>query len=54
MKAYYEYGNQEYIVKVFRNGVPYQPADYFTSDKEDALATMQAMAIREDVTTGAV
>lgn len=48
VKAYYEYGNQEYVVKVFRDGVPYQPADYFTSDKDDALATMQAMAARED------
>lgn len=48
VKAYYVHGNEEYVVRVFRKAKHYAPADYFTDDKADALATMQAMAIAED------
>jgi len=33
----------EWIVRVWRNGIRYTDADYFSPDKDDAIATMEAM-----------
>ena len=38
---------QEYRVRVYRDGVAYSPADYFTQDVEDAVDTAKAMLERE-------
>jgi len=34
----------EYRCRLFKYGVPYQPADYFTNDFEDAKSTAGHMA----------
>lgn len=45
-KLYYESGNQEYRVALYKDGIHYHPADYFTDDKDDALATAEDMVKR--------
>lgn len=42
-KVYYESGNQEYRVALYKDGVHRYAADYFTDDKQDALDTAEAM-----------
>lgn len=37
-----------YIVKLFKNGKHYEPADYYTDDKKDAIGTAKMM-VKEDV-----
>lgn len=34
---------REYRCRVYRDGIAYEPADYFTPDVEDALGTADAM-----------
>lgn len=48
IKVYFVHGNNEYVCQVFRGDTHYAPADYFTDDKADALATATAMAVNED------
>ena len=48
IKVYFNFGNDEYVVRVIRDGRPYGEADYFTDDKDDALATARVMAVSED------
>jgi hypothetical protein len=36
----------EYVSRLFIRGFKYQPADYFTDDKADAIATAQLMLKR--------
>lgn len=38
---------QEYRVRLYANGIAYPAADYFTSDKADALDTADALAARQ-------
>jgi len=40
---YWSPDTQEYIVKLFVAGIHYEPADYFTTDEDDALGTAQHM-----------
>lgn len=43
----YDYINREYVVQLYdAAGTHQQPADYFTSDKDDALDTAQFMVDR--------
>jgi hypothetical protein len=37
----------EYVVRLWRNGKHYKPADYFATDPDDAIATAQDMYKRE-------
>lgn len=43
VKVYYDSEYGEYIVKLFRDGKHYEPADYYSDDKEDAIATSGKM-----------
>lgn len=40
---YRDADTDEYAVKLFVDGKHYEPADYFTSDREDAINTADAM-----------
>ena len=42
-KVYYEAGNREYRVALYRKGIHQHHADYFTDDKEDATSTADVM-----------
>jgi hypothetical protein len=46
--VYYNYGNNEYVVRVYRGGKHYAPTDYFTDAIDDAQATARAMVVEED------
>ncbi len=46
VKTYYNHGLNEYIVRLFINGVHYSPADYYTEDKLDALDTAKEILRR--------
>ena len=39
---------QEYRVRLYANGIAYPAADYFTSDKADAIDTAIAFAARQE------
>jgi hypothetical protein len=44
VKVYYDREFGEYVAKLWdRDGKRYEPADYFTDDKDDALSTAEAM-----------
>jgi hypothetical protein len=47
VKLFYNRDESEYIVRIFRNGKLYAPADYFTDDKQDAILTGQNMLKEE-------
>jgi hypothetical protein len=37
----------EYRVRIYKDGKPYPPADYFTDDYKDAVLTLQQMRLEE-------
>jgi len=43
VKVHWNSQLQEYKVSLFRAGKHYEPGDYFTDDKSDALASGQLM-----------
>lgn len=43
VKVYYDSDLAEYVAKLYVDGKHYEPADYFTDDKGDALGTASAM-----------
>lgn len=43
VKVYYDSDSEEYVVKLYNDGKYYEPADYFTNDKEDAIGTSAVM-----------
>lgn len=47
-KVYYEVGNAEYRVAFYIDTVPQVDADYYTDNKEDALATGRIMCRLRD------
>lgn len=49
VKAYKDTDTGEYVCKLYENNVHYEPADYFTDDKQDALDTAELMALRNPV-----
>lgn len=44
VKVYWSSADNEYVAKLFKNGKHYEPADYFTDDKNDAMGTAKKMA----------
>lgn len=42
-KVYWDYDAREYTVRLYLDGALYAPADYFTDDHADALATAKLM-----------
>lgn len=44
VKVYFNRDNDEYVAKLFVNGKHYEPADYFTDDRDDAIETATHMA----------
>lgn len=47
VKVFYNPEFEEYVCKLYRAGKHYEPADYFTPDKVDAIATAERMSIEE-------
>lgn len=45
----YDYQMGEYKVMIYQNGVPYEPATYYTDDRQDAILTAQVMLHRFQV-----
>lgn len=43
VKVYYNSDLAEFVVKLYVDGTHYEPADYFTDDKQDADGTAAAM-----------
>lgn len=43
VKIYWDNENEEYVCKLYIAGKHYEPADYFTSDREDAIRTASSM-----------
>jgi len=43
VKIYYDSEIQEYVARLYINGTLYEPGDYFTNDRDDALDTGLAM-----------
>lgn len=39
------WGSVELIVRLYRDGVLYEPADYFSEDQDDAIDTAHAMVL---------
>lgn len=44
VKVYRDAAHDEFVCKVYSNGKHYEPADYFTNDKQDAIDTANTMA----------
>ncbi len=44
VKVYWSSAYQEYCARLYVNGALYDAADYFTTDKADAIDTAFAMA----------
>ena len=53
IKVYYDSDLAEYCCELYKAGIHYEPADYFTDDKADALASAQDM-LRRSKTQDAV
>jgi len=49
VKIKYDGGTEEYVCQLFISGAHYEPADYFTTDNEDAFETAKRMCEREKV-----
>jgi hypothetical protein len=45
-KVYWDSEFREYVTKLFIEGKHYEPSDYFTNDKQDAINTGIAMMRR--------
>lgn len=45
-RIYWNSDVQEYIVRLYMDGQHYEPADYFTTDEDDALNTARDMCTR--------
>lgn len=43
VKIKYDGGTEEYVCQLFISGKHYEPADYFTTDNEDAFETAKLM-----------
>lgn len=43
VKVFYNAENAEYVCRLFKDGVAYEPADYFTDDKQDAMDSAKRM-----------
>jgi hypothetical protein len=44
---FYNSEHSEYVCRVYRKGVHYEPADYFTECREDAFQTARSMRDEE-------
>lgn len=47
VKVYYTSEYQEYVTQVYRSGKHYEPADYFTDCRDDAMRTARTMLDEE-------